>query len=177
MKQLFLYKVYCYHKKLFLFFVIFAAITVACNLAGDEVTPFYVWGMYSQKEKAPVYYPIYEITINGKLVDYTTGFFPANRFFLQSPLSYYLQMKQNGDPVKLFLQNKMGSTFFHVLPNESSVFNSSQNIQKFPNWYKKYLEQTTGINIETLNVELLRATYNIKNRVEIIHSDSLINGD
>ncbi|HEY5390609.1 MAG TPA: hypothetical protein VIJ57_00740 [Hanamia sp.] len=175
MKRLFLYKVYCYNKKLFLFFAFFAFVTIICNLTGNEITPFYVWGMYSQKEKPPEYYQIYKITVNDKILDYSTGFFPANRFFLQSPLSYYLEMKENGDPLKLFLQKKMGSKYFYVLPYESSVFNSSQNIEKFPGWYKKYLEQTTGQEIKSYKVEVLKAIYDSRNRIDITHSDTLIN--
>lgn len=177
MKQLFLYKVYGYNKKLFLFFAFFSVVTIICNLTGNEVTPFFVWGMYSQKEKPAEYYPVYKITVNGKILDYTTGFFPANRFFLQSPLSYYLEMKENGDPLKLFLQKKLGVKYFYDFPYSSSVFNSSQNIEKFPGWYKEYLEQTTVEEIKSFKVEVLQAIYDNQNRIDIIHSDTLINGD
>lgn len=177
MKRLFLYKVYCYNKKLFLFFAFFAFVTIFCNLTGNEITPFYVWGMYSQKEKAPGYYTIFKVTVNDKILDYSTGFFPANRFFLQSPLNYYSNIVEQGDPTRLFLKNKLGSNYSYMRPYESSLFNSKEEINKFPTWYKKYLTQTTGQVIKNFKVEVLGATYDQRNRIKIINSYSLINGD
>jgi hypothetical protein len=57
-ERFFLYRVYRHNKKLFFLFVFFAGATIACNLMGNEITPFYVWGMYSEKKGVPKEYAV-----------------------------------------------------------------------------------------------------------------------
>lgn len=166
MGNFFLYKVYRYNKKLFFFFLIFAGFTVCCNLAGFEVTPFYVWGMYSQKEIPVKEYPIFRITANGKLVDYSTGYFPANRFFLLSPLSYYASIK-TADPTNIFLKEKLKERYEWIQPYAEKVLNSQKEVQKFPGWFKRYVEQTSGEKIKDLKVELLLVSYENDDSIKI----------
>ena len=175
MKQLFLYKVYFYNKKLFFFFTTFAALTLICNLAGNEFTPFYVWGMYSENEVAPVEYQILEVTENNHLIDYSTGFLPSNRFFLLSPLNYFSQIKNSEDPTKAFLQNKLKDNFSLVGTYANIVLNSSKEFQEFPLWYKRYLQQTTGKIVNNYRVDLLNAAYDKSNHVKINSAYILIN--
>lgn len=166
MKSFFLYKVYQHNKKLFFFFIVFALFTLVCNLAGFEITPFYVWGMYSQKEEAPKEYPIFRITANDNLIDYSTGYYPANRFFLLSPLSYYVSIKTD-DPTAIFLKEKLKEKYEIAKPYADKVLNSSKDIDKFPGWYMRYVGQTTGEEIKKLKVELLLVSYENDNSIKI----------
>lgn len=174
--KLFLYKAYKFNKKLFIFFAAFAGITVICNLAGDEITPFYVWGMYSEKEVTPSGYELFRITVNDKVVDYSTGYFPSNRFFLQSPLSYYTLMKKGGDPTEIFLKNKLKNKFLMIQPYASRVLNSTKEFNEFPLWYKRYLQQTTGETIQSFKVEVLNTSFNTNNVITINDAYTLIDG-
>lgn len=167
MKKFFLYKVYHYNKKLFFFFVVFAGITLFCNLTGFEITPFYVWGMYSQKEPQPKEYPVFRITANEKLVDYSSGYFPANRFFMLSPLYYYASIETPEDPVRIFLKKKLGEKYEWVKPFAEKVLNSPKEVGEFPGWFKKYIEQTTGKKIRNLKVELLLVSYEKDNSLKV----------
>ncbi len=167
MENFFLYKVYRYNKKLFFFFLAFAVFTLFCNLAGFEITPFYVWGMYSQKEIAPKEYPVFRIIANGKLVDYSSGYFPANRFFLQSPLAYYAQAKTEGDPTAVFLEQKLKDKYSFVQPYAPRVLNSGKEISEFPAWYSRYLQQTTGEKVDSLKVDLLQISYQNDGAIKI----------
>ena len=176
MQRLFLYRVYRFNKELFLFFVFIAGFTIVCNLTGNEITPFYVWGMYSEKEVAPTEYPIFKITANDHLVDYTTGFLPENRLFLFAPLNYYAAMKNSGaDPTELFLQEKLKAKFLLIQPYATQVLNSEKEVGEFPDWYKRYLHQSTGTDIKKLKVEVLNATYNSNNSIKINSTYTLIN--
>ena len=159
MEKLFLYKVYHFNKKLFILFVGFAILTLFCNLKGFEITPFYVWGMYSEKETAPTEYPVFRIMANGKVVDYSTGYFPANRFFLLSPLSYYADAKTVGDPLQPFLEKKLKSQYLWIEPYALRVLNSQNEIQQFPAWYERYLQQTTGEKVKSLKVDVIQVSY------------------
>lgn len=174
MEKFFLYRVYQYNKKIFFFFLIFAGFTLICNLTGFEITPFYVWGMYSQKEEIPKEYPVFKITAEGKLVDYSTGYFPATRFFLLSPLSYYESMKTIEDPTTIFLQKKLKEKYAWIQPYADRVLNSAKEVKKFPAWYKRYIEQATGESSKDLKVELLFVSYENDNSFKIISAYTLI---
>ncbi|MGN6264122.1 MAG: hypothetical protein ACTHM5_00530 [Ginsengibacter sp.] len=175
MKKLFLYKVYRHSKKLFYFFVIFTVLTVMCNLSGFEITPFYVWGMYSEREIEPASYQIYRVTINDKQLDYSTGYFPANRFFLLSPLTYYQSLKESGDPTFAFLQKKLGQKLKVLEPYILPFENSAQSLNEFPDWYKRYLEQTTGKKIKNLQVDVLKVSWRKNNSITVDSAYHFIN--
>ena len=173
MKKLFLYRLYNYNKKLFFLFAAIAGFTLICNLAGFEITPFYVWGMYSEKEIAPKEYPVFRITVNGKLVDYSTGYFPANRFFLTSPLSYYASVKEDTDPALYFFQQKLNKKYSFFEPFIiMKVLNSKKEFDEFPSWYKRYLQQTTGEEVKSYKVDILETSYEKDNSIKI---DSVYN--
>jgi hypothetical protein len=174
MEKLFLYKVYCYNKKLFILFLAFAFFTVFCNWMGFEITPFYVWGMYSEKEIAPMEYPVFRVMVNEKPVDYSTGYFPANRFFLQSPLSYYAGAKTAGDPLQPFLEKKLKKPYLWLKPYVLRVVNSQKEIHQFPAWYERYLQQTTGDKVKSLKVDVLQATYQNDHSITINSISNLI---
>ena len=175
MKKLFLYKVYRHSKKLFYLFMVFAIFTLIGNAAGFEITPFYVWGMYSEREIKPASYQIYKVTINDKRLDYSTGYFAANRFFLLSPLSYYESLKESGDPMFTSLKERLGKKYNFLEPYIFSFENSSQSINEFPVWYKKYLEQTTGEKIQNLKVDILNVSWHTNNSITVNSVYNLIN--
>ena len=174
MKSFFLFRVYQYNKRLFFFFIFFAGITVICNLSGFEITPFYVWGMYSQKEEVQSEYPVYKITADDKLVDYSTGYFPATRYFLISPLSYYESMKAMKDPTAIFLQKKLKENYVWFQPYADRVLNSEKEVKEFPSWYKRYIEQATGESSKDLKVELLFVSYENDNSFKINSAHTII---
>jgi hypothetical protein len=174
-ERLFLYKVYRHSKKLFFIFLLFTVVTIFCNLTGFEITPFYVWGMYSAKEKAIAEYPVYKITADGKPIDYSSGYFPANRFFLNSPLDYYSDISKNGtDPLKHFLQQKLKNKYSLIRTFEDKVLNSKNEIDRFPEWYKRYLEQTAGEKIEKLKIDVMQVHYH-NNSIVVDSTYNLIN--
>lgn len=174
MEKFFLYKVYRYNKKLFFFFLIFAGLTLFCNFAGFEITPFYVWGMYSQKEVPVKEYPVFRITANGKIIDYSADYFPANRFFLLSPLSYYASIKDGDDRVKIFLKKKLQNKYGQLEPYAKRVLNSKKEIEEFPNWLRRYVQQSTGEKVNDLKVELLFVSYENNNSITINSIHTLI---
>ncbi len=176
MNRLFLYRVYRYNKKLFIFFIAFAGLSVTCNLIGDEITPFYVWGMYSAKEVPRKNYEILQITVNDKIVDYSTGYLPANRFFLQFPLIHYTLMKDGDDPAETFLKEKLKGKFSIIEPLLPWILNSKEEVQEFPSWYKRYLQQTTGEKVQNFKVEMLEASFDLNNHIKINSAYTLIDG-
>src|ERR1044072_3996976 len=115
MKKTFLYQVWLHNKKLFYIMAVFTVLTVGANLAGDQVTPFFVWGMYSAKEEPVQQYSILQTTINDSMVvnPYDRPICDT-RFYLTSPLAWYKRIKDNNsvDPTLSFLQTKVDQELF-----------------------------------------------------------------
>lgn len=147
---------------------VFAFLTVLMNLLGDEVTPFFVWGMYSEKEKPVQQVELLKTTINGSAVvniyDFSNG---DTRFYLSSPLAYFKKIKDNHnqDPTISFLQTKLGAHYNSIRPLEKSLFNTGPQQQEFLSWYARYLQQVTLIPVNTLRVEVVHAHYSNENLV------------
>jgi hypothetical protein len=147
---------------------IFVVLTVLTNLLGDEVTPFFVWGMYSEKEKPVQAVEILKTTINEDTVinvyNYSNG---DTRFYLASPLAYYKKIKDNNnqDPTITFLQTKLHARYNNIRPFERALFNTGPQQQEFLNWYARYLQQVTLIPVKALRVEVVHAHYTSQNLV------------
>lgn len=163
MKNTFLYSVYRHSPRLFYTMAAFAALTVFFNAIGDEVTPFFVWGMYSKKEVPVARYEVLRTTINDSLVvDATTGYPDATRFYLKTPLASYKKLKDNGgiDPTKSFLQQKL-KTHYNQLPfSEATLFNTDVSTQSFFDWYSRYLHTVTAIDVQSIKVDVVQVHYN-----------------
>lgn len=124
-------------------------------MRGYEATPFFVWAMYSEKEPDTTEYDVQKIIVNDSIViNTTTGFTPSTRFFLSSPLWYYISIKNNNnvDPTISFLQSKLKQRYSLIEPYQHKLFNDSSRINEFVDWYKRYVEEVSGITIHNLKV-------------------------
>jgi hypothetical protein len=162
MKRTFLYKVWLHDRRLFYVMAVFSVLTILFNVLGDEVTPFFVWGMYSEKEKPVQQYEILRTTVNDSLVvDAAGGYADATRFYLTGPLASYKKIKDNGgiDPVKSFLQQKLNKRYEWVRFAENKVFYNEVSPQAFFTWYSNYLQQVTNVNVHTVQVDVVQVHY------------------
>lgn len=177
MKNWFLYRVYRFDKKLFILLVFFISATIFTNLLGWQIAPFFVWGMYSEKEKQINEYGILKITVNDSvLVDYySPDLHGANSFFLGTPLQLYLDMKEKDgiDPTKLFLQEKLKNKYYLVKDVADKVLNGQTEYQSFLLWFKRYLEQTLKIKVNSFKIEMLRGNYDSTNHFHV-YSNQLL---
>lgn len=168
MKRTFLYQVWLHNTRLFYILAAFTTLTVCFNLLGDEVTPFFVWGMYSEKEKPVAQYDILKTTVNDSLVvnvyDYHTT---DSRFYLSTPLAYYKRIKDNNnqDPTISFLQTKLRQHYEQIRFLEPSLFNTGPQQGAFLDWYARYLQQFTNQPVESLRIEVIKAHYSNQNLV------------
>lgn len=162
LEQFYFYRLYRHSKRLFYIILCFVVITVVCNLAGYEATPFFVWGMYSEKETEPRFYEVQQVIINNReRVDLTGGYTPSTRFLLQSPLWYYLSIKSNNglDPTISFLQSKLKGRYSFIQPYEAVLFNDTSRINAFMPWYKRYIEEVTSVKVDDLKIVNTKVYY------------------
>ena len=109
------------------------------------------------------------------MIDYSAGYSNANRFFLESPLEYYVLMKNNNkvDPTEIFLQKKLGKNYSLIKNVSNKVLNGEKEFELFLPWYKKYLEQTTHIAIRNFTIEILQCSYDAAGNIRV-YSTQLI---
>lgn len=176
MRNTYFYRVYRHNRKLFCFVLAFAVTTLACNLAGDQVTPFFVWGMYSQPEPAVSRYDVLRTEANGRLFDPSSGYLDNTRFYLNAPLATYKSMLDKGgeDPSRMFLARKLeagaagdggrvlaGSEGWRagVLRLGDRVFNGRDELAAFPDWYTRYVSSVRGGPARRLTVSVARVHF------------------
>lgn len=177
MKNLFFYKLYLFDKRLFFLIAVFSGLTILCNIKGDEITPFFIWAMYSEKENMTNKYEIFRIQVNGStLVDYTSGYTDNNRFFLSAPLSYYYKIKLNNfkEPTLSFIQKKLGKKYNLIQPLAERIYNDNLDTMQFTEWYIRYLQQSTGKPIHNLQVDVLTSHFAVNESLQTDSSYLLI---
>lgn len=168
MKKTFLYQVWLHNRKLCYLLITFCVLTGITNLLGDEVTPFFVWGMYSEKFKPVQQYEVLKTTINDSMVvdpyDYHTT---DTRFYLVGPLAYYKKIKGNNnqDPTISFLHSKLRGHYDNIRFLEPKLFNTTARQQEFLSWYARYLQLVTNTPVHSLRIDVVKAHYTGNNLV------------
>jgi|SRR5688572_29088344 len=160
--QSYFFRLYQINRKLFYLVISFVFATIVGNLLGYEATPFFVWGMYSQKEAEPRFYEVQQVVINdSETIDITQGYTPSTRFLLNSPLWYYMDIKRNNgiDPTISFLHGKLKDRYSLIKPYEQVLFNDTGRIRAFMPWYKEYAEEITNTKVHTLKILNTRVYY------------------
>lgn len=163
-------KLFHYNKLLCFGVAAFCALTIAANLIKVESTPFFIWGMYSEKEMAIKDYQIFKIIVNDSItIDYTSNYAAATRFYLLSPLTYSWKMYENNgiDPEESYFREKLGNYFDILQPVRRYLFNDSLRQDEFMQWYAGYLEEITNITPDKLEVKVLGLAYLSGDQLEV----------
>ena len=156
-------QVFRYNKWLCWLLGSFCALTILVNVLKIETTPFFIWGMYSEKEKSLAEYEIFTVVVNDSVtIDYSSNYTDANRFFLSSPLAYYIDIYRHAgkDPLEDFLKEKSGKYFDEINYFKGFIYNDSSRQMAFKKWYIAYLEETIHQKINKLDVNILHLKYN-----------------
>jgi hypothetical protein len=169
MRNSFLYRVYYHNKKLFCFMGLFVAGTLFCNLAGFEVTPFFVWGMYSRPEKPVEEYEVLQPVADGKPIDISSGYMDNTRVYLNGPLAWYKAILDNGntDPTLTFLDSRLKGHCRWIYSPASRVLNGPDQLAAFPDWYRGYLSSISGVPIGTLSISAVRVHYDARQHIVV----------
>src|SRR5581483_1773420 len=83
-------RVYKFNKLLFFILPIFFVGTIAANLLRLQLTPLFIWDMYSAKMPETDTYPFFEIRYNGnKLINLRHTWNEPQKTYLYAPLALY----------------------------------------------------------------------------------------
>jgi len=135
--------------------VLFVGLYLSLHLLKVQITPLFIFGMYSKKVPTQQEYMMYELVVDNETIK-PTELGRLNREIIIGPLEYYFNHKtnMNVDPIKSFVLSKRpkweSNSVFKWVGDQ--VFTKEEELSKFPNWYKSYLEQSIGKEIQRLEV-------------------------
>lgn len=145
---MFLLKLYQQHKGWFFFVLLFILIQLINNIRQDiAISPFYQYGMYSQKIVEQKSYEVYEVEVNGNVLQ-TQNFSPQEWDKIILPLQMNASQKQ-------WNSNVYSSTIKRLLhTNDSTIYvNRNYSEDEFNDWYKDYLQNIINKKIDSVSVK------------------------
>ena len=169
------HRLWSHNKKIFWGVSIFTFFTLFFNLTGDEVSPFFVWGMFSEKFPRLETREIVTFKINGEDYNYHRKLSNINGNMLASPVYYYSRMVKNNDedPTRTFFREKTGKRFSTIEPLLTQVTNDPAVYPEFKDWVKRYIEKSSGQEVDELEVSIATYRFNEANVWEPISEETL----
>lgn len=167
------------NKALFVIAVLFALISITVNfIVKAELTPFIRWDLYSEPIPPQEQYIITEVRYNdNKLLNIKPTWMLLEKALFTSTLDVYLAIKKNNneDPLKKYYTEiwKRKHPFFNKFLPTLKIFNESEEIDRFPLWYTRYLSQYTKEKIYKIDVFEKVVTFDEQGNVKQL-SSSLI---
>ena len=147
-------------KYIIVFFI--ALIYLMLHILKVQFTPFFLYGMYSKAVGEVDTLVAYEIEVD-KTTYYPFDFGREKMELILGPLDYYNNhLRLNGqDPVEHFVLTKRPHWNESELFNQigEKVFTKSEELQRFPFWYKTILERSLSKKINHLIVYEVKYTY------------------
>ena len=150
-----LVRVYKVDKLLFFILTLFFAGTLAANLLRLQVTPFFVWDMYSWKIPEVNAYPYYEIHYNhDQLINLRHTWNEPQKTYLYAPLNLYAADK--ADPAMDRFRRYLEDIWLKKHPRFARLTGgltiTGAEVDAYPMWFKGYLSTVTGRKINDVTV-------------------------
>ena len=133
----FLREVWQQSKALFVFFVLFILGTIWCTYAKMEITPFFLWAHYSDREVPSGEFDRIYIKVNGEMLDLPKLSRPT-REMIQLPTEYFVQLEERSyqtstrHVLRKHLQSKCSASFYSKL--EKRLVNSESDREDYLCW-------------------------------------------
>ncbi len=155
--------------------MLFISGTAITNLLGDQVTPFFVWAMFSKKETHKDFHKVVRIDVNGRQLKYSRQRLDANRHILRSTASRYAEMIDNAneDPTRTFFKEKLGLHYKTVKTPLERITNTPEQYAEFEEWFFRYLQSSTKEEISTLRVSIETYQFVDNAKLQFIRSEEL----
>ncbi len=151
----FLRDVWKQSKIVFTFFIFFILGTVWTTVNKIEVTPFFLWAHYSDKQEATGSFERIYIKVNGDYLDLPKLSRPT-REMIQLPTEYFVQLEKRSyetstrHVLRKHLKEKCSESFYAKL--ESRLVNKSSDCDRFVKWLARYIERIYGTQVNELDI-------------------------
>jgi len=158
MDKCYLQSVWQRNKLLAVVVLLFFFINIIANLVVvTQITPIYNWGLYATPIERQKIYSFLKVKYNGdKVLKFKHTWEEPGKLLLTNTMSQFvaLQVKKQNDPVREYYKNNwlQDHPNFSTLFKEFKNYNDDKEFNKFPSWYKKYLEQKVGEHVSTIDV-------------------------
>lgn len=138
--------------------LLFFLINIIANLVVvTQITPIYNWSLFATPIKNQRIYSFLKVKYNGnKVLKFKHTWEEPRKLLLTNTMYQFvaLQIKKQNDPIKEYYINNWLPRHlnFSTIFKEFKNYNDDEEFNKFPFWYKKYLEQKVGEHVNKIDV-------------------------
>ncbi len=163
------------NKLLFALVSLFCVLNFSANfIFKAEHTPIFLWDLYSNKIPQQKIYSFLEIKYNEReILTFPRTLKEPGKLFLTNTMDYFIYMKRNNDndPLKAYIDRwNSNHPFFQKIFPGLKFYNDNIELEKFPAWYKRYLEQYTKKTIYNIDVYEVKVTYPANGEIKKLSS-------
>ncbi len=166
-----------YHadKKLFIIISLFSLGTGVMTILGDQVTPFYIWGMFSEPIPVRETYSKIQLEADGKPLEFYDLQAP-NRHLLYGGVHFYKKIKDNKNthPTRTFFRQKLGVHYNKVQPILENITCDSSDFEAAEEWIQRYLSYSISKDVKEWRAIHQEIRFNENNRPEVVSTQTIL---
>jgi hypothetical protein len=157
LRNTYLGKLYASDRLLLGFITSYIICELACTILQVEVTPCFLFGMYSQPQQAATSYPVYSIMIDGRAVR-SEAFHDAQRELVYNTIAGYDELKRNKwvDPLEAIIQHNIPAV---SRPSIIPLLNQASMDTPYQQWLLPYIADMRMIQHATMTVTRQQVRY------------------
>ena len=161
MIKTYLRSLFKHNKILFIGVTLFFIINIIANtFIVTQITPIYNWNLYASPIEAQETYTFLKVKYDDKILSFQHTWSEPRKLLLMNTLNYFIGAKvdKKEDYAKEhFINNWLPRhPNFHKVFPEFRNYNDENELNRFPRWFKKILEQKIGKEIA--EIEIFRTT-------------------
>jgi hypothetical protein len=161
-------------KSIYWILIIFILISLITNLSKIEITPFYVWRMYSEKEPRNDKNHFYQLSYNNKIFNQSEAWNNGRKMMFSYTIHHYESCKENNGYDNI--QIKAQSILQRLNINDVKLFSPfyiKYNLKEYPQWLLRYIQQIIKEKINHMEVNKMTIRYD-KNGNQVLINKKLI---
>lgn len=146
-----------YNKKLCLaVYLFFIANILANSFFVTEITPIYNWNLYATPIEAQKTYTFLKVKYDSNTLFFRHTWNEPRKLLIMNALNYFIRARIEGqeDYAKEHFINDWlpRHPYFRKAFAEFRNYNDERELDQFPQWFKKILEQQVGQNIDEIKI-------------------------
>jgi hypothetical protein len=166
--KLFLVEVWKSSKRTFVLFSSIILLTFYCTLVQFEITPFFLWAHYSEKQSPQESYERVYVKVNGELLN-LPSLARSTREMIQIPTEEFCSLKENdfknitSQMIRRKWKGRFSTEFVEGFIDQ--VTSTKNDEQEFLPWLSRYIKRTCGIKVKTIEVGIIELSIFNENQV------------